>query len=254
MRILPLATVLAACILASPPSGAQTPPRPGFVASYQATDDASHAEVRAHIQSGGFLEQLATYLNRWIRLPRAVTLQLAECQESGVEYDAAAKTVNACYRTFDRFQGLAQGETDLRAASGAIHFMLTHGAAHAMVDVLALPQSARSEEGVYQLTALLLVNTYQMAETSLRGVQRVMELDTTWAQWGYARRHQLTAERLRGLACLVYGSAPEREAARFYAGLRESGLVSAARAPRCRAEHIRVIEVWGVRLDRYFHH
>ncbi|HEU0013551.1 MAG TPA: DUF4344 domain-containing metallopeptidase [Longimicrobium sp.] len=251
-RLLSAAAALA-CLLAAAPVHAQAPAAPsrGFVAEYAPTDDADHASIRASMQEHGFLEQVATHWNHWVRLPRRVPLRMAECPESGVEYDAVETAVNACYRTIDRFQGLSRAEGDWAHAGGAMIFMLAHAAAHAMGDVLALPQSARTEEGAHELTALLLAYSGRTRLDAVLGLHRVMELDSTWAEWGYARRHALTPERLRGLACLVYGSVPP-DFVQHLAGLRQAGLVSDERAPRCRPEYVRLIERWGVRLDRHF--
>lgn len=243
MRLRPL-FLAAAAVLAIPLHAQQAT----FVVEYPPVQATDAVRSREWLMERGQVEVLASWLNRWIRMPRRVTLRMVECPSSDVRWNREEHAVDMCYRMITRLYGIAQGQDSLARAAGGAHLFVTlHGVAHAIIGELGLNVGADPEAAVDEMSALLL-NAIRHPSTPVfvvGGITALHRADPGWGTWAYATEHGLAPERFQNVACLVYGTSPEH-----YAMLRSEGLTPPD-AQHCRAAAVRMAEVWTRRLGRY---
>lgn len=227
---------------------AAAPARAQFRVEMGPATESGSMRLRESVEQGGTMTRYAQNLNRWVNLPRPVTIRFVECPTSDVRWVPEERAIDVCYRMATRVMGImSQADSTQRYAGPALEFMLFHGIAHAIVDELNLPTANGEEQAVDELAALLLVHTGpQFGTTLVRGITTLQRADPRWAEWEYATTHRLTADRFETIACIAYGANP-----RVFGLYRELGLVPAERAPRCAATYQRVANGLGQRLARH---
>jgi hypothetical protein len=239
------AAVAAALVLAAPTS-AQTRPRPWLTVELAETQDADALRIRGWLEQSGTLQLVAAGFNRWVRMPRPITLRATECATSDVRWVPDQAAVEVCYRMGVRLGGMLTADSTRGAYRPALGFIIMHGMAHAVVDELNLPTPAGEEQAVDEVTALFMVpHDLESSITLLTAIRTLQRADSGWAQWEWVRTHQLTPERLENIACMAYGANPS-----FFRRYRDTGLVSAARAGGCAAAYNRVFNGLGQRISR----
>lgn len=237
------ALLFAGVVLVAVPGHAQ------FRAELAPATDAASLRLRQSSEQSQHMVRYAERLNRWVNLPRPVTIRMLECPTSDLRWVPADQVIEVCYRMAIRILSLmSQADSTVRMGGPAIEFLLFHGVAHAIVDELDLPTPAGEEQAVDELAALLLIHTGPRFGTALvEGVTALQRTDPRWAEWEFATAHGLTAERFETIACIAYGANPQ-----VFGLYREMGLVPAARAGSCAAAYRRVAAgALGRRLERY---
>lgn len=245
IRLHPLMLAAAAVAVLAVPLPAQ----PRFVVEYPPVQDAAAARMRESLMASGRFERLSRGLNGWIRMPRQVTLRLVECASSDIRWNGEDHAVELCYRMLTRLGGITAGQDSLvRAVIDAHFFMTLHGVAHAIVDELDLAVGPEPESGIDELTALLLMAATDEDGSAriLQGMVTLQRADPRWGEWAYATAHGLQPARFQNVACLVYGSNPDR-----FDGVRQAGLLASGSQQRCRTAGTRMLNVWSRRLGPY---
>ena len=235
--------LFAAAVLVAVPAHAQ------FRAEHAPATDPASLRIRQANVRDEHMVHFAERLNRWVNLPRPVTLRMMECPTSDVRWVPAEQVVEVCYRMAIRvFSLMGPADSTARVAGPAIEFLLFHGVAHAIVDELDLPAPAGEEQAVDELAALLLIHTGpRFGSLLVEGVTTLQRVDPRWAEWEFAAAHGRTPERCQTIACIAYGANPQ-----VFGVYREMGLVPAARAGSCGAAYRRVAAgALGRRLERY---
>lgn len=220
--------LFAGAVLVAVPAHAQ------FRAEHAPATDPASLRIRQANVRDEHMVHFAERLNRWVNLPRPVTLRMMECPTSDVRWVPAEQVVEVCYRMAIRvFSLMGAADSTARVAGPAFEFLLFHGVAHAIVDELA---------------ALLLIHTGpRFGSLLVEGVTTLQRVDPRWAEWEFAAAHGLTPERFQTIACIAYGANPQ-----VFGVYREMGLVPAARAGSCGAAYRRVAAgALGRRLERY---
>jgi hypothetical protein len=134
----------------------------GFTVTYNASSVQSHEAFRNVLASNHVFEQIAEGLNKTVRLPTTVSIQLVDCNTVNAFYDPNTKRIIVCYELVDYFLGVfkpvAKSETELgNAVLGALIFSLFHESGHGLINILDLPAVGREEDSVDQLATLILI-------------------------------------------------------------------------------------------------
>ena len=261
--LLPLAcALLAACDVSGARAGTaeqapverfRTAPRPavpappGFHVAYGAVRDTIFAGWQAEFQRARFLEDVADWMNGWIRLPTDVTLTFAECGESNSFYRPEDRTVVVCFELVDELDAMFEQDRDRdQAVDDALLFTTLHEVGHALVSVLDLPVTGREEDAVDQLAALILVDGSDEGDVAAVNGVRGLPDDEQLDDLAFADEHALNGQRFYNVLCLVYGQDPDA-----YAGWTRDGTLPPERAERCPEEYERTRASWQKLLQPY---
>lgn len=242
-RWIPL-VVIASFMLASP--AASQSRRPWLRTELGPAQDPGSVAVRSWMERTRLLAPMEFYFNRWVRMPRPVTLRGVECAASDVRWVPEQAAVEVCYRMGVRVAGLLTGPDSVRMAEfPATAFFVMHGVAHAVVDELNLSAPGGDEQAVDEVMALMLPAWEPEASGAflLRSVRTLHRVDRGWDEWAWVRTHRLTPARLETIACLVYGANPS-----IFGDYLQGGLLPRARSAGCAAEYRRVYRGLGSRL------
>ncbi|MER2266737.1 DUF4344 domain-containing metallopeptidase [Methylobacterium oxalidis] len=189
-----------------------------------------------------------------VRLPRSLTLRLAECGgEVNAWYAPETRSVTVCYEYIQDVKNRAPEETSRagvtrrEAIMGPLAQVFLHETGHALFHLLDLPILGREESAADQFAALLVLRLRSAQARQIvdgtaflftsYGTEETLETETL------ADDHGLARQRLYDLLCLAYGS--DRRA---FAYLVERGDLPRERAERCGAEYDQA----AYALDRLF--
>lgn len=263
---LPLAALLAACegrtaeyghaqgggpaaqYRIQPPAARPARPAGGsFRVRYYAVDDTVFARWQDDFRQARFLEDIAQWMNDWVRVPRDVTLTFAECGESNAFYRPETGVVTVCFELVDELDHLFADDRDRdQSVNDALLFTTMHEVGHALVNVLDLPVTGREEDAVDQLAALILVDGADDGdEAAINGV-RGLPADGQMDDMAFADEHALNGQRFYNVLCLVYGQDPDT-----YHDWVHDGTLPPERAERCPAEYDQTRAAWQKLLQPY---
>jgi hypothetical protein len=234
----------------APPPRFRAAPRPpavpGFHVAYGAVRDSTFARWQADFRQGRFLEDVADWMNGWIRLPADVTLTFEECGESNSFYRPQDRTVVVCFELVDELDRMFEKDADRdQAVDDALLFTTLHEVGHALVSVLDLPVTGREEDAVDQLAALILVDESEDGDVAaINGVRGLPddELDDL----AFSDEHALNGQRFYNVVCLVYGQDPEA-----HPEWTRDGTLPEERAERCPEEYDQTRAAWQKLLRPY---
>ena len=215
-------------------------------------------EIHRRVRDADLLRRLPEIqaIDGMFALPRSLRYVTAECGEFGAFYRPGEGEVVLCYETLRTLyeRGLAQQQTPgmgeghaLRYVLANVRFILLHETGHALVHLLDLPVTGRQEDAVDQLAAILMLRFASAEETpaevidNLRMAANWMLSRSTGAYdlEAYADGHALGEQRYFNLQCLIYGTDPAA-----FAGMVESGDLTAARASGCAREMRLASRAW----------
>ncbi|HSU15296.1 DUF4344 domain-containing metallopeptidase [Longimicrobium sp.] len=218
-----------------------------FRVAYRPVRDTVFAQWQDDFRQEHFLEDVAAWMNDWVRLPRDVTLTFAECGESNSFYEPKDRTVTVCFELVDELdQIFAHDEDRDQAVNDALLFTTLHEVGHALVNVLDLPITGREEDAVDQLASLILVDGADDGdEAAVNGVRGLPD-DDQLDDLAFADEHALNGQRFYNVLCLVYGQDPDA-----YAEWTRDGTLPPERAERCPEEYDRTREAWDRLLGPY---
>lgn len=265
LALVPLAcAAVAACDARGVPGGAaQRGVAPGFRAepavrravapagrfrvAYRPVGDTLFARWQDDFRQDHFLEDIADWMNDWVRLPRDVTLTFAQCGESNSYYEPRDRTVTVCFELVDELDQMFADESDRdQAVNDALLFTTLHEVGHALVNVLDLPITGREEDAVDQLASLILVDGADDGdEAAVNGVRGLPD-DDQLDDLAFSDEHALNGQRFYNVLCLVYGQDPDA-----YAAWTRDGTLPPERAERCPEEYEQTRASWQKLLQPY---
>jgi len=220
---------------------------PGFHVAYVPVRDTVFARWQQEFRQARFLEDVAEWMNGWIRVPSDVTLTFAECGESNSYFRPEDRTVIVCYELVDELDGIFEKDEDRdQAVNDALLFTTLHEVGHALVNVLDLPVTGREEDAVDQLAALILVDGSEDGdEAAINGVRGLPD-DDQLDDLAFSDEHALNGQRFYNVLCLVYGQDPDA-----HPDWAEDGTLPAERADRCPEEYEQTRAAWQRLLRPY---
>ncbi|MER2269847.1 DUF4344 domain-containing metallopeptidase [Methylobacterium oxalidis] len=189
-----------------------------------------------------------------IRLPRRLTLRLAECDgEVNAWYAPETRMVTVCYEFIQDVQNRAPkytspaGVTRHEAIMGPLAQVFLHETGHALFHLLDVPVLGREEDAADQLAALVLLRLEPAQARRIINGSAFL-----FASYGAEEKpekedladdHGLFQQRLYNLLCLAYGS--DERAFRY---LVDRGDLPKQRAENCAGEYAQV----ALAMDRLF--
>jgi hypothetical protein len=223
------------------------PAPPGFRVAYGPVRDSTFAGWQEDFRRARFLEDVADWMNGWIRLPTDVTLTFAECGESNSFYRPEDRTVVVCFELVDELDAMFEQDRDRdQAVDDALLFTTLHEVGHALVSVLDLPITGREEDAVDQLAALILVDGSDGGdEAAINGVRGLPD-DEQLDDLAFADEHALNGQRFYNVLCLVYGQNPAA-----HPEWTHDGTLPEERAERCPEEYGQTRAAWQKLLLPY---
>jgi hypothetical protein len=211
-------------------------------------------EVMAEgLENDGVFQMLTAEVSDTLVLPDGLQTVFTACGMPNAFYDPSTLRITMCYEFFDLFaeavSTLEMDSAQIREAIiGSGVFFYLHELGHALRHVLDLPVTGREEDAVDDLAAITLVGDDEAegwllgAMMSFAGLARSVEEGNI--QLPFWDEHSLDAQRMYTVACVLYGSDPERHAG--FVG--ENGLPE-QRAARCPAEFEQKSSAWGRLLE-----
>jgi hypothetical protein len=215
--------------------------------AYTPVRDTSYAAWQDELRRIGFLENIAEWMNDWVRVDHPIILTFRECGESNSYYRPEDRTVIVCLELVDELDQIFADEDDRdQAVEDALLFTTLHEVGHALVSVLQLPITGREEDAVDQLAALILVDGSDDGDVAAINGVRGLPDDDQLDELAFADEHALNGQRFYNVLCLVYGQDPAG-----HQEWEEDGTLPPERAERCPEEYERTRASWNVLLKPY---
>lgn len=240
--------MLGAALFASPvaaqPAATETLKNPQVAIEYVTPRTPALVEVHERLRKARVLELLQEFLSP-LRLPRTLTVRLAECGAQDVAYDPA-QAVTICYEFVRQVEVNAPGFrviqigpaelTQQALITGGVVNVVLAKVAYAVLDMLEIPVWGRMEDAADFLAALVMLEFSPQPEViwaTLAG--------TSWflAQRSFTGTGSFTevlrsadTQRFYNYACMAYGA--YRKAFKF---LVDNGDLPQGRANYCAQEY-----------------
>jgi hypothetical protein len=221
----------------------------GFTVAYNPSTVPAHEEYRKALQGDHVFDKVAEGLNKTIRIPTTIDIQLVDCDTINAFYDPENKRIIVCYELVDYFLDIfrttAKDDNELgTAVIGATIFAFFHESGHALIHILDLPAVGREEDSADQLATLTLIAAgdegVSMALSGAYWFQLQQKSDNKTPFWD---EHAFDGQRFYNVLCMIYGSNPEK-----YAGFVASGDLPKERAQRCPSEFGKISHAWQALL------
>ena len=218
-----------------------------FRVAYGPVRDTVFRQWQADFRQEHFLEDIAAWMNDYVRVPKDVTLTFAECGESNSFYEPRDRTVTVCFELVDELDQIFARDADRdQAVEDALLFTTLHEVGHALVNVLDLPITGREEDAVDQLASVILIDGADGGdEAAINGVRGLPD-DDQLDDLAFSDEHALNGQRFYNVLCLVYGQNPDA-----YAGWTRDGTLPPERAERCPEEYEQTRASWDRLLAPY---
>jgi hypothetical protein len=217
----------------------------GFRVAYNPSKKAVHEQYRKLFESNRVFEEIASGLNRTIRVPTAVDINTLDCEAINAFYDPNNKRIIICYELvsyfLSMFKPVAKTETELgNAVLGALVFAFFHEVGHGLIHVLDLPAVGREEDSADQLATLILIAAGdEGVAMALSGAYWFQLQGQGGHKTPFWDEHAFDHQRFYNVMCLIYGSNAEK-----YAGFVEAGTLPKERAERCGEEFVKIKAAW----------
>lgn len=217
----------------------------GFTVSYSPSAVESHEVYRKALEGNHVFEEVAEGLNKTVRLPTTVDIQLVDCETVNAFYDPNNQRIIVCYELLDYFlevfRGNAKNDSELGSAViGATIFSFFHESGHALIHLLDLPAVGREEDSADQLATITLIAAgdegVAMALSGAYWFQLQQKNEHKTAFWD---EHAFDGQRFYNILCMIYGSNPSK-----YQGFVTSGDLPKERAARCTEEFTKISRAW----------
>jgi hypothetical protein len=218
----------------------------GFRVVYTPSQNQVHEGLHQVLEQGRVFETLTEALNKLVRLPSQVDIQLVDCGTINAFYDPNEKRVIVCYELMTYFAQIFQptmpDENQLgMAVIGATTFAFFHEIGHGLIHLLDLPAVGREEDSADQLATLILIadgdDGVGLALSGAHWFQLQEKAGTN--QTPFSDEHAFDMQRFYNIVCMIYGSNPQK-----YADFVSSGALPAARAQRCPEEYAKIAKAW----------
>jgi len=218
----------------------------GFRVVYNPSSDQIHEGLHQVLAQNHVFETLTESLNKLIRIPTTVDVQLVDCGTINAFYDPTQKRVIVCYELMTYFAQIFKpsmpDDNQLgMAVIGATTFAFFHEIGHGLINLLDLPAVGREEDSADQLATLILISDGDDGVgLALSGAHWFQLQEQAGAnQTPFSDEHAFDMQRFYNILCMVYGSDPQK-----YADFVSSGTLPEARAQRCPEEYAKIAHSW----------
>ena len=239
-------TIPAAQVEALPVSGfAGVQASSGFRVSYSPSRDQVHENLRQVLADNKVFEGLTGALNKLIRVPQTVDVQVVDCGTVNAFYDPSKKRIIVCYELMtyfaQMFKPIAKNQDQLgMAVIGATTFAFFHEVGHGLIDILDIPAVGREEDSVDQLATLILIGDGDAGVgLALSGAHWFQLQQQSKTETPFYDEHAFDGQRFYNILCMIYGSNPQK-----YQQFVASGALPEARAQRCPEEYQKINKSW----------
>jgi hypothetical protein len=238
-----LAALAAVLALSSAPAAAQG----RWLASYPEVQDPVYAQMRTDLQQDQMLEGMTDPMNEVFRMPRDLTVEIAECGTPAATYDSPSATIRICYELVMELVGQedALDPGGLDNFDDAFAFILLHQVGHAVIDVLQLDVGVPPEEAADQFVAVMAGGAPGELDGLVEGVAALRDLELDW-ETPDTGATTIGSRRGETLACLLYGGNPDA-----HANLVEQGELTSSRAASCIGEFADAQAKWMTLLESH---
>ncbi|MDB4955235.1 MAG: hypothetical protein JWO36_2804 [Myxococcales bacterium] len=225
----------------------------GFTVTYNPSSNAVHEQFRSALQTDHVFETVAESLNKTVRMPSTVAIELVDCNTINAFYDPNTHRIIVCYELLDYvldvFKAGAKSQAELgNSVIGATMFSFYHEAGHGLIHMLDLPAVGREEDSVDQLATLTLIAMGDEGVGMALSGAYWFQLQATKAghETPFWDEHAFDGQRFYNIMCLIYGSNPEK-----YSKFVENGNLPSDRAKRCPEEYTKINKAWEKLLQPY---
>lgn len=218
----------------------------GFTVTYNPSSNATHEQFRTALANNKVFEKVAEGLNNTVRIPKAVAIELVDCNTINAFYDPNTNRIIVCYELLDYFLDVFKpnAKTDDalgNAVIGATMFSFYHETGHGLIHLLDLPAVGREEDSVDQLATLTLIamgdEGVAMAESGAYWFQ--LQAKQGHHDTPFWDEHGFDGQRFYNIMCLIYGSNPAK-----YAKFIKDGSLPKERAKHCPEEYAKIDKAW----------
>ncbi len=226
----------------------------GFRVAYAPTK--KYERFRTAFMQEQVFENVAKMLNGTLKMPRIVNIQMVECGTVNAFYDPNNSRIIMCYELMDyftqMFQPVSKSNDELgNAILGATFFAFFHELGHGLIHQLDLPATGREEDSVDQMATLVLMEGGDQGVAAAMAGARWFALQSeankkAGVSMPFWDEHSLEGQRFYNIACLIFGSNPEK-----YSPMIENGYLPKARAVRCPDEFKKISHAWERLLGPY---
>ena len=260
-RASPVCAALIAASLAAGCNSAKPAQESGqMTVTYQDATSPAAIQGRALMTNAHVLEDMAHYVNGYLKLPYGIELVGAQCGDANAFWNADAKKITICYEFADFFLTVFKTDPDehvtdpAKSAVNATIAVAYHELGHAVISVYDLPAIGRLEDDADQFATYMWLVPDD--NTKNDAPQVVMDFAEMFKRYSMNRRdlinhdfadeHSLDLTRMYNLACWVYGADPTANAE----VVEQVGLPK-ERADRCEYEFRQYTEAWETLLAPY---
>lgn len=256
-----IAALLVAGCSSTKPEGIKTEQESGqMVVAYQDATTPAAIEGRSLMTNAHVLEDMAQYINGYLKLPYSIDLVGAQCGDSNAFWSAAEKRITVCYEFTNFFLTVFNTDPDehvtdpAKAAVNSTIASAYHELGHAVISMYDLPATGSLEDASDQLAAYMwLVPDDNNANDAAQVVKDFAEMFKRYSanrgdlvNHDFADEHSLDLTRMYNLACWVYGANPTANAD----VIAQVGL-PVERADRCVFEFRQISKAWNTLLAPY---
>jgi hypothetical protein len=181
---------------------------------------------------------LVELLESQVRLPNALKIEYRECGDAKAYYRRTSSTIVICHELWEKRRALyldtgTDRETADRRLHNAMMFSVFHEIGHAFHDQFQLPLLGNEEDAIDDIATLWMIRlgAGEAAKSAayghhLRGIQPQYD-NVPWEE------HNNAGKRGFSIACMLYGSDPER-----YSHVFKQMNVPALPITRCKEEYV----------------
>ncbi len=229
-----------------------------MLVTYQDATTPAARSGRTLMTNAHMLEDMARYVNSYLKLPYSVALVGAQCNEANAFWTADAKKITICYEYTDLMLNLFQASVDghvgdpAKAAVNAQIATAYHELGHAIIAIYDLPATGSHEDAADQLAAYMWLVPDENIKNDAPEV--VVDYAEMLKQHALTRRalsvadfadeHPPDMTRMYNLACWVYGSNPT-----VHTDLITQVELPGERASRCEWEFQTLTKAWNALLE-----
>jgi len=228
-----------------------------MVVAYQDATTPAAIEGRTLMQGARVLEDMAHYVNGYLKLPYGIELVGAQCGDSNASWSAADRRITVCYEFANFFLTVFNTDPDehvtdpAKAAVNATIATAYHELGHAVISVYDLPATGSLEDASDQLAAYMWLvpddnnknDAPQVVKDFAEMFKRYSANRRDLVNHDFADEHSLDLTRMYNLACWVYGANPAANAD----VIAQIGLPK-ERADRCEFEFQQIAKAWATLL------
>lgn len=220
------------------------------------TDEASD-ELAAILRDAAIFEDLASGISETLMLPNDILVEFRNCDTANAFYVAKSRQVVMCYELMGVLarNAAASGKDDEQVGQDMMYasiFFFYHEIGHALIHQLDIPTTARQEDAVDDMAALLLLENNEDGS----GGQMIASVVEQFGQFAsqmedldslpFWNDHSLDAQRMYHLICMIYGSNPEA-----YAELASDDVLPDGRAKQCPSEYKQAARSWERLMENH---